>query len=105
MGRDAQEKGRTSFELESEGHQGNGNGYARYRKAADDGGQPSNFTQLDPHDGTPLLNPGPCCPPRTKTKLRAPSMRTITYKARTADCGKYLLWKSPLGSSHFLNGI
>ena len=43
-----------------------------------------------------MSNRPPCCSPRTKTKLRTPSTRTIAYKARTADCGKYLLWKSPL---------
>ncbi len=48
------------------------------------------------HMTGPRCQTGPCCSPRTKTKLRAPSMRTVAYKARTADCGKYLLWKSPL---------
>ena len=44
--------------LESEG-QGNSDAYAQYRKTADDGRQPNNFTQLDPHDLGPVSKPTP----------------------------------------------
>jgi hypothetical protein len=65
--------------LESERCDGNGKGYAPYRKAGYDRRQPSKFPQLGQH-GVAF----PAFTPRC----------TISNKARTPDCGKYLLWRT-----------
>ena len=59
-----------------------------------DGRQPSNFTQLYPHDGTPVSKPVPAALPAPRPSYALLTMGTVSDKPRTADFGKYLRWKT-----------